>query len=256
MNCWLFQINVLWEDKERNLAHINELINNANIQAGSLIILPEMFITGFTMNASSVAEDMKGETISWMRNTATILKSAICGSLVVKENNQYFNRFIFAHPTGNIDFYDKRHLFRMSEEHENFSSGSNRKIIHYNGIRILPLICYDLRFPVWSRNQNDYDLIIYSASWPKSRKKVWNTLLSARAIENQSFVIGVNRVGFDNQNTEMCGNSQAIDYKGHVVSKLSTTDDTTVHFQLNIDPLVEFRNKFPAWKDADKFKIL
>jgi len=162
-----------------------------------VVFLPEMFATGFSMNVSELAEPMNGETVNWMKKRCSEHQLALCGSLIIQENGNFYNRMLFVEPSGKTSFYDKRHLFTMGNEESHFQAGTERLIVDYKGWRICPLICYDLRFPVWARNRNEYDLLVYSANWPQARTEVWNTLLKARAIENQCYVVGVNRVGAD-----------------------------------------------------------
>ena len=190
------QSSIVWEKPEANLEYFDQQISKLPSTV-DLVILPEMFTTGFSMNPISIAETMEGPTVKWMVITAKIYSMAIVGSVVIKENDQYFNRLFFVHPNGHIETYDKRHLFTLAKENDQYTSGNERLIVLYKGWRICPLICYDLRFPVWSRNTNEYDLLVYVANWPSIRIDAWDTLLKARAIENISYCIGVNRVGED-----------------------------------------------------------
>jgi predicted amidohydrolase len=247
------QSSLHWEDEQANLTmfeqQLAELANQTDI-----IVLPEMFNSGFSMEPNGIAQTMQGNTVSWMQSQAKKLDAAICGSVAIKEGNAYVNRFIFAKPDGDIECYDKRHCFRMSGEHLVYRSGEHRLIIEYKGWRILPQICYDLRFPVFSRNQQDYDMVIYVANWPKVRRNPWRTLLQARAIENLAYCIGVNRVGFDGNDIEYSGDSLSIDFKGDVTFDHQDRVGVATH-SLSLSALQQFKEKFPAWKDSDEFEL-
>ncbi len=261
MNVTLIQPALYWHDPIANRAALEERIFSLS-EPTDLIVLPEMFTTGFTMNARAVAEPMGLTTFRWMRQMAAQTGAVVTGSYVVQENNQYFNRLIWMEPDGTFDSYDKRHLFRMAGEDNVYTGGTRRIIKEWKGWRICPLICYDLRFPAWSRNvaptengpEPAYDLLLYVANWPAVRRDPWNTLLQARAIENLSYVVGVNRVGEDENKHAYAGDSAIIDYKGQVLFR--QTDTEVVHQQtLSLDELHEFRAKFPAYLDADQFNI-
>ncbi|MCK5168262.1 MAG: hypothetical protein KAQ75_00175, partial [Bacteroidales bacterium] len=183
-------------------------------------------------------------------------KKIIIGSIIIKEDKNYYNRCIIMFPNGEYYTYDKSHLFRMEKEHEDYTKGESKTIFKHNDWRICPLICYDLRFPVWSRNQNDYDLLIYIASWPESRREVWNTLLKARAIENQSYVVGVNRIGKDGEGITYSGDTVIIDPKGRIITKAEDYKEEIINAELSLNELNKFREKFPVFLDADDFKIL
>jgi omega-amidase len=254
INIALVQLYLEWEKTDDNLARIGDLIKGINKPA-DLIVLPEMFPTGFSMN-TAVAEDMNGTTMSWLKKTAASLSCCITGSIMIKDGNSYFNRLVFMYPSGKFIFYDKRHLFRMGKEHKYYTPGKQSIITELNGWRIKPLICYDLRFPVWSRNRNDYDMLIYVASWPETRIDVWESLLKARAIENQAYVIGVSRVGRDGNNLNHTGDSMVYDFKGMQVLKLPSNIETTATISLDKKNLDEFKSVFPVWQDADKFKLI
>ena len=246
--------NVLhWEDEQANLTmfekQLAELANQTDI-----IVLPEMFNSGFSMQPKGIAQPMQGNTVSWMLSQAKKLNAAVCASVAIKEGDLYVNRFIFAKPDGGVECYDKRHCFRMSGEHLVYRSGEQRLVIEYLGWRILPQICYDLRFPVFSRNQQDYDMMIYVANWPKVRRNPWRTLLQARAIENLSFCIGVNRVGHDGNGIEYSGDSLAIDFKGDITFDHQDEVSVATHI-LSLSDLHGFKDKFPAWKDGDEFAL-
>ena len=260
----LIQTNLFWENPTANLANLEEKIAQISLPT-DLIILPEMFNTGFTMNVKAVSEPMNFTTFKWIKQKAKRTQAVIAGSFIVKEGEQYFNRLIWMRPDGSYESYDKRHLFRMGGEHHSFASGSERLIVELKGWRICPLICYDLRFPVWSRNifsktenqksEKQYDLLIYVANWPAIRSQVWDTLLQARAIENQCFCIGVNRVGSDGMGLNYTGNSAVIDFKGNPI--FYQKDSEIIKSQmLNKEELDDFRAKFPAYLDADDFEII
>lgn len=250
----LVQTDLYWENPTANLAMLEEKIA-ALTESVDLIVLPEMFTTGFTMNPAPVAEPMNLTTFKWMRQMAAQTGAVLTGSFVAKEGQKYFNRLLWMQPDGGYDYYDKRHLFRMAQEHECYTAGTRRIIKELKGWRICPLICYDLRFPVWARNvQMEYDLLLYVANWPAVRSQVWNTLLQARAIENLSYVVGVNRVGEDANAIPYSGDSALIDFKGEVVFRKINEEGIYVH-TLTKEPLTAFRERFPAYLDADEFEI-
>jgi omega-amidase len=245
----IIELNIIWENPKENLNLLEtefEKINESDI-----IILPEMFTTGFTIN-TSVAEKMNGESIKFIQKWAKKLNSAIAGSLLIEEDKKFFNRFVFVHPNGDIDYYNKNHLFTYANEHEKISAGNSQKIVDYLGWKINLLICYDLRFPVWCRNtsENFYDLSIVVANWPQSRIYAWKSLLTARAIENQSYFIGVNRIGKDGKNLIYSGNSKVIDPLGKNIENQNNT------YFLYEESLKQIRNDFPFLKDQNKFKII
>jgi omega-amidase len=255
----LLQPNLYWHDPVANRAMLEERIFSLP-EATDLIVLPEMFTTGFTMDARSVAEPMNLTTFRWLKQMAAQTRAVVTGSYVIQENGNYFNRLIWMQPDGQFDTYDKRHLFRMAGEDGVYTGGTRRIIKEWKGWRICPLICYDLRFPVWSRNRSlaspdfDYDMLLYVANWPAPRRNAWNTLLQARAIENLSYVIGVNRVGNDGNQHPYTGDSAVIDFKGDVLFRHADTEIT--HQQrLSLDDLRAFREKFPANLDADDFTL-
>jgi len=247
------QTSLCWENAEKNQQHFDKIISA--IKNTDVIILPEMFTTGFTMNTANVYEEMKGISVDWIRQKAKEKNACVTGSLIIKENNSYYNRMIWAEPNGKITHYDKRHLFRMAEEHQSFSGGKERVIVNYKGWRILLQVCYDLRFPVFSRNKNDYDITIYVANWPMARNSAWKTLLQARAIENLSYVVGVNRIGEDGKSIPYSGDSAIIDFKGNYLQQAKAQEETVISTQLSHQELVDFREKFPAHLDADNFTI-
>jgi omega-amidase len=250
----IFQFNLVWENAAANRAKIDQLLETVN-EKTDIVFLPEMFTTGFSMNVSELAEPLDGESVLWMKERCREHQIALCGSLIIKEDDQFFNRLVFVEPSGEIYFYDKRHLFTMGEEVNHFQQGTERLIVDYKGWRICPLICYDLRFPVWSRNRNEYDLLVYSANWPQNRKEVWNTLLKARAIENQTFVVGANRVGVDGQNIAYSGNSQIFDAKGNCLSEPNENKEMIVSAAISFAELKKFRTSFPVLNDADSFFV-
>ena len=250
----LVQPDLVWEKTEENLALLEIMIRKIKTPT-DLIILPEMFPTGFSMNTASLAEDMNGSSMKWMKNMAASHSACLTGSIMIKEGPNYFNRLVFMHPSGKFSVYDKRHLFRMGKENEYYKPGEQNVILELNGWKIKPLICYDLRFPVWSRNRMDYDMLIYVASWPESRIEVWEALLKARAIENHSYVIGVSRVGKDGNNLNHTGESMVYDFRGRQILKLPANIETTGTVSLNMEALAKFRSAFPVWKDADKFTL-
>jgi len=250
----LVQTDLYWENTTANLASLEEKIATIT-ELVDIIVLPEMFSTGFTMNPASVAEPMNLTTTKWMQQVAAQTGAVVMGSFVAKEGTNYFNRLLWVEPDGTYDFYDKRHLFRMAREQESYTGGTKRIIKEWKGWKICPLICYDLRFPVWSRNVAlDYDLLVYVANWPAIRSHVWNTLLQARAIENLSYVVGVNRVGNDGNGIPHTGDSAVIDFKGEVLERKSIEEGILIH-TLQREALTTFRDKFPAFLDADEFLL-
>lgn len=250
----LVQTELVWQNPKANRAQFTELLQGLAGQT-DLIVLPEMFTTGFMMSPETHAEAYGGETFTWLQTQATNLQAAICGSVATALEGQYTNRFIFATPDGAVQFYDKRHLFRMGDEVNHYSAGLERKTFNYQGWRILPQVCYDLRFPVFMRNRNDYDLAIVVANWPAVRRKPWRTLLQARAIENQSYVLGVNRVGTDGLGLAYSGDSLAVDFKGELLIDQAEGSAFVATTLLDLKALKQFREQFPAWMDADGFDL-
>jgi omega-amidase len=247
----LVQPDLIWEDKTANLEKISRMLEKLALT--DLILLPEMFPTGFSMHVETLAEKMEGPTIGWMKEKAYEKQAVVAGSLIIAENGSYFNRLVWAQPDGNLQWYDKRHLFSMGEEHLHFTPGNQRMTVEWKRWKIRLLICYDLRFPVWSRNHDDYDLLIYTANWPSARHHVWKNLLTARALENQSFCIGVNRVGIDGMGLEYSGDSGCIDARGE--AGWMGNIETTRTFTLSLSSLHTFRQKFPILKDRDAFTL-
>ncbi len=254
LNVALFQLDLIWESPKENLKKVSNFIDSLSNDI-DLIVLPEMFTTGFTMNPYNSAELMAGNTIGWLQNKAIEKQIAIVGSLVIGDGENYFNRLVFVHPKGKIATYDKRHLFTYGGEDKVYNSGNERLIVDYKGWKICPMICYDLRFPVWSRNDVDYDLLIYVANWPKPRISAWDTLLNARAIENMCYTIGVNRVGVDGNSLEYIGHSQTIDMLGKQLN-FSVNDEIVSVIKMEKEKLNSAREKFRFLDDKDSFKIL
>ena len=250
----LVQTKLIWEDAQANRDLIESKIASLKNQT-DIIILPEMFSTGFTMNASNVIETMDGSTVNWMRTQAALLNSAICGSIIIKENGNHYNRFIWMEADGNYQTYDKRHLFTLAGEHEHYTAGTEKKIFNYRAWKICPMVCYDLRFPVWSRNSEQYDLLIYVANWPNKRSHAWKALLQARAIENQSYTVGVNRVGKDENDLHYSGDSRLVDYAGFVQYQLSEVEGIST-IELDFEKQQNFRNKLAFLDDQDTYKVI
>ena len=269
------QSDLQWEDKTANLRRLEEKIDGIAAHT-ELVILPEMFSTGFSMRPEFLAEPMDGLTVDWMRTIATRKKIILTGSVIIKEEGKYFNRLIWMLPNGQYGYYDKRHRFAYAGENEHYSAGHKRLVASVKGWRILLLVCYDLRFPVWSRQAPqeraapgpttapgdaapdardlEYDLIIYVANWPQRRSLAWKTLLQARAIENQAYVIGVNRVGDDGNNIAHSGDSMIIDPLGEILYHEADKEDVFT-LTLEKEKLDAIRERFPFWKDADRFHI-
>jgi omega-amidase len=250
----LAQVDLFWEDPLKNLDHLSELIEESS-EPSDIIVLPETFTTGFSMRAQKLAESMDGPSVLWMRKLAQNTGSAVSGSLIIKENNLFFNRFIFATPSDEIFHYDKKHLFSIGGEKKSFDSGTQRKIIDYLGWKIGLYICYDLRFPVWCRNRNDTDLMLFTANWPMSRNLAWKALLRARAIENQVYVAGVNRVGRDGNRIKYIGESSLIGPLGNYVLNPEAPEEQLFRGEIVLSELLYLRKKFPVAKDADLFEI-
>jgi omega-amidase len=251
----LVQPDIIWLHAGENMAKYSAMLSGLN-NSTDLIVLPEMFSTGFCTEPKTIAETMDGDTVRWMKRTAESMKCSVAGSLIIREGRRFFNRLIFIDQYENLTWYDKRHLFRMAGEELKFSAGINRLIVPLKGWQIGFQICYDLRFPVWSRNQDDYDVLVNVANWPAARNDIWNTLLKARAIENQSYTIGVNRVGADGNGILYAGDSMVINPKGVVIGELTASKEEIQTFTLSWDELNDFREKFPAWKDRDDFEVM
>ncbi len=250
----LVQSDIFWENPEANRNHLEELLAGQN-QLGDLIVLPEMFTTGFTMNAAAVAEPMNFHSIKWMHQQAQLYNATIVGSIAIKDGKQYYNRLCVVNSNGLAGYYDKRHLFSYAREETVYTAGVERLGFTIKGWNIMPLICYDLRFPVWSRNvDNTIDLYLYIANWPQLRIDAWDCLLKARAIENLSYVVGVNRVGVDGNEVEYNGHSAAVDYKGKVIEDLEDRA-RVITAKLSAEDLIQFRKNFPFHQEADNFEI-
>ena len=251
----MVQSHIIWEDRNENLGYYGELLRRISGKT-DLAVLPETFSTGFTMNVEPLADEVDGITVNTIKKWAADYKMAVAGSFIAKDNGKYYNRAFFITPEGDSLFYDKRHLFQMGHEGQYFTAGDKRLVVSYRGWNICLLVCYDLRFPVWSRNvNNEYDLLIYCANWPEARKKVWKILLQARAIENMSYVCGVNPVGIDGKGFTYRGDSLIISPKGKKLADAGKRKEVTRTVSLSMDEVSELRSKFPAWKDADDFTI-
>ena len=248
MKVAIIQSDILWGDPDGNRNKADEAI--ASCPGADLYVLPEMFSTGFCTEPEGMAESSDSETLEWMKKKAVAIGSALAGSVAVTENGLYYNRFYFVKPDGSVTSYDKKHLFTFGGEHNHFTAGDKRVVVEYAGFRILLEICYDLRFPVWSRNHGDYDMAIYVASWPTPRVEAWKALLTARAIENQCYVVGVNRVGDDPSNN-YCGGSRIIDPYGKILVACDDGVESVVLADTDMDALEAFRQKFPVLNDAD-----
>lgn len=255
MRISLIQTDIVWADKKANLRRTESTLQSL-YQQTDLAVLPEMFTTGFCTDKLELAETMDDETVQKLKLWATQYQMAICGSFIVRENDKMFNRAFFVFPNGEMKTADKRHLFFVGGEHRYFSAGNDRMIVNYCGFNICVLICYDVRFPVWSRNRNnEYDLLIYMASFPHVRMQAWDALLKARAIENLSFVCGVNRVGVDGNNIPYSGHSVLLDFKGNELLSYSEYEIGAETCEISTEELVRFREKYAFWKDADEFEI-
>lgn len=251
----IVQTDIAWENKQENLRMLREKLH-ALRGTTEIVVLPEMFSTGFTMKSRELAEPVSGITVRILKELAADFQLALCGSFICSERSNYYNRAFFITPEGEEFYYDKRHLFRMGNEAEYFSSGNNKLIISYRGWNICLLVCYDLRFPVWSRNvNNEYDLLIYMASWPQARRLAWDTLLCARALENVCYVCGVNRIGVDGNKLIYNGGSVVFSAKGEVLASVPDGEEGIETVSLSLISLQQLRDKFPVWKDADAFRL-
>lgn len=255
----IIQSELHWENVDENLAMFSQKMA-AISEPTDIIVLPETFNTGFSMLSEELAEKMDGKTVTWMKEQAQKRGAVVTGSLIIEEHGKYYNRLVWVQPGGDFYTYDKRHLFRMGDEHLSFSAGGERLIVTYKGWRFCPMICYDLRFPVWARNASKaetpaYDCLIYVANWPTARKQPWSKLLEARAIENQCYVIGANRVGEDGNGISCSGNSVIINPKGEALSNIPEDKNHTETVNLSLEELNSFRAIFPVTKDGDEFEI-
>lgn len=250
------QTNLHWENKDANLQMFTNQIQN--IAEADMVILPEMFSTGFSMKPQLLAEDMQGPTIDWMRTSAIKYHKVIIGSIIIAEQGKFYNRLICMLPNGQHGYYDKRHLFAFAGEDAQYSPGNKRLIASVNGWKLNLQVCYDLRFPVWARQQasaySEFDVLVYVANWPERRSHAWKTLLTARAIENQCYVIGVNRIGEDGGGIYHSGDTMLVDPLGEILYQKANEEHIAVH-QLSKEKLADVRERFPFWKDADDFKI-
>jgi predicted amidohydrolase len=253
LNLHLIQFDIQWEAPAENRDYLDRFFQEIATST-DVIVLPEMFTTGFTMNPHPIAETMDGPTLRWLLDWSQKLDTAICGSLVISENEQYYNRFVFVTPNGNIESYDKRHRFMMAGEGEQYTAGSTRKIIEYLGWKILPQICYDLRFPVFSRNTTDYDVVLYVANWPKTRIAAWDALLTARAIENMAYCVGVNRVGSDGSALDYVGHSAVYDVLGERCA-FAKAKEAILPVTLSKSLIKSTRAKLPFLEDRDVFTL-
>ncbi len=251
----LIQANLAWENPEANIEIFTTFIAQLK-EKPDIVILPEMFSTGFTMKPESTAETMGGQTVAWLRKTAVREGFHIAGSIAIRDKNRFYNRLVWATPENTIITYDKRHLFRMADEHLVYTAGSSVVTIEAGGWNIRPFICYDLRFPVWCRNvHHAYDIAIFVANWPAKRAAHWKTLLAARAIENQCYVIGCNRTGFDGNSITYSGDSSVIDYQGRILARHSEGEGMLT-VRLSKEELESYREHFPVHMDADEFALM
>lgn len=260
----IIQTALHWHNRTANLNHFEKLIARIK-EPTNLIVLPEMFTSGFTMNTNLAADKPNGEILLWMKSMAIKMNAVITGSAVIEEDGKFYNRLLWVNPEGGVVHYNKRHLFRMANENEHFEEGKSRLITNIDQWRICPLVCYDLRFPVWSRNINwssnfkqthQYEVLIYVANWPERRSYAWKSLLVARAIENQCYVIGVNRIGLDGNDINYTGDSVVISPLGEVMSKTQPDEEAVETLALNLNDLQNYRNAFPAINDADQFELI
>lgn len=254
MKVTIIQSSIIWEDIDKNLKHFSNKINSIK-EYTDLIVLPEMFATGFSMKPEKFASS-ENIQIEWLRNQAKKKDAILVAGIITNKKDIFFNSLIWMQPNGEYSVYNKKHLFSFAGENKHYTAGNSFLITKIKDWRIRPLICYDLRFPVWSRNKNDYDILIYIANWPERRKDAWKTLLKARAIENQCYVIGVNRIGNDDNNIYHSGDSAIIDPKGNIISKTKAHEEKVETISLNLEELNIFKKKFPVEKDADKFEII
>jgi len=257
LNVTLVQAALVWHDAAANRRKFEALLAPLAGRT-DLVALPEMFTTGFTMQPETVAEIADGPTVDWMRAQAGHLGAVVCGSIATRDAGRYFNRLVCMRPDGTHECYDKRHLFRMAHEHDHYTAGTRRTIVEVKGWKVRPLVCYDLRFPVWSRNRlggdEAYDLLLYVANWPERRRYAWQTLIKARAIENLSYVVAVNCVGQDGNGINYTGDSAAVDFLGQLMTEPSEQEFVTT-VTLDRTALQAFRDKFPAYLDADQFEL-
>ncbi|MDT0677731.1 amidohydrolase [Autumnicola musiva] len=252
LNIAMLQVNLNWEHSENNRSLFSKEIN-ALSENVDLVVLPEMFTTGFSMNAEILAEETNGPTLLWMQELAKRRNLAISGSVIITENGNYYNRLFFVYPDGSYKIYDKRHTFTLAKEDQTYTAGKERLIVEYKGWKICPLVCYDLRFPVFSRNTQEYDLLIYVANWPAKRIAAWDALLKARAIENMSYCVGVNRTGIDGGGHKYNGHSAAYDCLGNIINEAGVEEPFSLELELDYSHLEETRNQFKFLLDRDEF---
>ena len=250
------QTHLYWEDIDQNLVHFEEKLNALTEQT-DIIVLPEMFTTGFTMNPKVLAESHGDKGLQWMQRKSKEKNCVLVGSISVKYGEKFYNRLYWVMPDGSYQSYDKRHLFQMGKEDVHYTAGSKKFVVEYKGWKICPLICYDLRFPVWSRNtkENTYDVLVYVANWPEVRSYPWKQLLIARAIENQAYVVGVNRIGQDGNAITHSGDSCILNPRGEIISKTKANEDISETVSLSFTYLEEFRKLFPVMLDGDEFEV-
>ena len=251
MKISLIQTDIIWEDVTANLTHFENKLKQC--KSSDIIVLPEMFTTGFTLRTAGLAETMDGKTVHWMKSQAEELDALIIGTVIIEEDEKYYNRCLCVFPNNKIAYYDKKHLFVFHDEDKSFTAGTKSLIITYKQWRIRPLICYDLRFPVWARNTDKYDILIYMASWPEKRSHAWKQLLIARAIENQSYVIGVNRLGKDENELSYTGDSSIINYLGEILKR--SNKDEVISYDLDYKKQQIFRKQLPFLHDMDNFTL-
>ncbi|MEJ7779050.1 MAG: amidohydrolase [Daejeonella sp.] len=249
-----FQAYLFWENVEKNLHNLGLRLSSIR-EKTDLIVLPEMFSTGFSMNAEKLAEEMNGPSMKWMLEQAKKFESVVTGSLIIKDGVKYYNRLIWMRPDGSYERYDKRHLFGLGEEDQHYTPGYEKLFVELHGWKICPVICYDLRFPVWLRNKDEeYDMLLIVANWPEKRSLHWRTLIPARAVENQAYVVAVNRVGHDGNEVYHSGDSMCIDPNGKVVY-YKPNDEDLYTFSINKEEVENARKLYPFLKDADTFKL-
>lgn len=251
----LIQSDLVWENPEQNRLNFTDKLETLD-ETVDIIILPEMFTSGFTMNAKSVAETMNGATVSWMIGLAKTKQIAIAGSTVIFENGNYYNRFLLVEPSGKLSYYDKRHTFTLAGEDKVYKAGNQKIVISYKGWKLCPMVCYDLRFPVWARNTDNYDVLIYVANWPVPRIDAWDTLLKARAIENMSYCIGVNRIGVDGIGVKYCGSSTVYDVLGKKLTNIPLNKEVVEIVTLSKNHIRKYRNALKFLEDRDEFNLL
>ncbi|MEY2830220.1 MAG: hypothetical protein RIQ33_2078 [Bacteroidota bacterium] len=259
----IVQTTLHWKSYDANIKMLDEKLASISAETTDIIVLPEMFTSGFTMDAEKCFETMNGKVVDWMKLKSKALQCAICGSLIIYENEKYYNRLIWMEPSGLSYTYDKAHLFRLSDEHKTYTKGTQKLIINYKGWNICPMICYDIRFPIWCRQQfsnsetyrGQFDILLFVANWPERRNIAWKNLLQSRAIENQCYVVGANRVGFDGNEIYHSGDSSIINPLGEIMEQVSN-DDIIIQQKIVLDELIKIRRTYQFWQDADEFEIV